>query len=123
MMKPWLVWLSGLCVGLQTKGLPVWFPVRAYAWVAGQVPSRVYEMKPYKVQDQITTLVNLKNIQKRFNACPSRINSKNWRQKMLSNLLYETNISLILQPDKDITKHKLQANISDQHSVELLTKY
>ena len=26
--------------GLQTKGLPVQFPVRAHAWVAGQVPSR-----------------------------------------------------------------------------------
>ena len=34
-----LVWLSGLSVGLQTKALPVWFPVRAHAWVAGQVPS------------------------------------------------------------------------------------
>ena len=26
-------------MGLQTKGLPVQFPVRAHAWVAGQVPS------------------------------------------------------------------------------------
>ena len=25
--------------GLQTKGLPVRFPIRAHAWVAGQVPS------------------------------------------------------------------------------------
>ena len=25
---------------LRTKGLPVRFPVRAHAWVAGQVPSR-----------------------------------------------------------------------------------
>ena len=37
---PWLVWLSGLSTGLQTKGLLVRFPVRAHAWVAGQVPSR-----------------------------------------------------------------------------------
>ena len=37
---PWLVWLSGFSVGLQTKGLPVWFPVRAHAWVAGQVPNK-----------------------------------------------------------------------------------
>ena len=37
---PWLVWLSGLSAGLQTKGSPVWFPVRAHAWVAGWVPSR-----------------------------------------------------------------------------------
>ena len=36
---PWLVWLSGLSTGLWTKGSPVWFPVRAHAWVAGQVPS------------------------------------------------------------------------------------
>ena len=28
---PWLVWLSGLSAGLQTRGLPVRFPVRAYA--------------------------------------------------------------------------------------------
>ena len=36
----WLVWLSGLSAGLQTKGLLVRFPVRAHAWVAGQVPGR-----------------------------------------------------------------------------------
>ena len=35
---PWLVWLSGLSAGLQTKRLLVWFPVRAHAWVDGQVP-------------------------------------------------------------------------------------
>ena len=29
MMWPWLVWLSGLRAGLQTKGFPVRFPVRA----------------------------------------------------------------------------------------------
>ena len=37
---PWLMWLSGLSAGLQTKGLLVQFPVRAHAWIAGQVPSR-----------------------------------------------------------------------------------
>ena len=37
---PWLVWLSGLRAGLQTKGLLDWFPIRARAWVAGWVPSR-----------------------------------------------------------------------------------
>ena len=37
---PWLVWLSGLSMGLRTKGLPVRFPVRAHTWVAGQVPRR-----------------------------------------------------------------------------------
>ena len=36
---PWLVLLSGLSASLQTKGLPVPFPVRAHAWVAGHVPS------------------------------------------------------------------------------------
>ena len=35
----WLVWLSGLKASLQTKGLPVQFPVRAHAWVVGQVPT------------------------------------------------------------------------------------
>ena len=35
---PWLVWLSGLSGGLQTKGPQVQFPVRADAWVMGQVP-------------------------------------------------------------------------------------
>ena len=37
--KPWLVWFSGLSAGLQTKGSLARFPVRAHAWVAGQVPS------------------------------------------------------------------------------------
>ena len=36
---PWLVWLSGLNMGLWTKGSLVPFPVGAGAWVAGQVPS------------------------------------------------------------------------------------
>ena len=36
---PWLVWLSRLSTGLQTKGLPVCFSVRAHIWVGGQVPS------------------------------------------------------------------------------------
>ena len=36
---PWLMWLSGLSGSLRTKGLLVRFPVRAYAWVVGQVPS------------------------------------------------------------------------------------
>ena len=38
--QPWFIWLRGLSAGLRTKGLPVQFPVRAQAWVAGQVPSR-----------------------------------------------------------------------------------
>ena len=37
--EPRLVWLSGLSSFLWTKGLLVWFPVRAHAWVASQVPS------------------------------------------------------------------------------------
>ena len=32
------MWLSGLSAGLQTKRWLVLFPVRARAWVAGQVP-------------------------------------------------------------------------------------
>ena len=40
---PWLVWLSGLSTGLWAKGSPVRFPVRAHAWVAGQVRSQVGE--------------------------------------------------------------------------------
>ena len=35
---PWLLWLSGLSASLQTKGLLVQYPVRAHAWVTGQVP-------------------------------------------------------------------------------------
>ena len=38
--QPWLVWLSGLSASLRTKMYPVQFPLRAHAWVAGQVPSR-----------------------------------------------------------------------------------
>ena len=34
-------WLSGLSAGLRSKGLLIWFPVRARAWVAGQGPSWV----------------------------------------------------------------------------------
>ena len=37
--EPWLVWLSGLSAGLQTKRLPAQFPIGAQAWVAGRVPS------------------------------------------------------------------------------------
>ena len=47
-MSPWLVWLSGLSASLQTKGLLVQFPVRAHAWIAGQVSGgRVYERQPH----------------------------------------------------------------------------
>ena len=38
-LLPWLVLLSRLSTGLWTKGSPVWFPIRACVWVAGQVPS------------------------------------------------------------------------------------
>ena len=38
--RSWLLWLSELSSDLQTKGSPVRFPVRAHAWVVGQVPSR-----------------------------------------------------------------------------------
>ena len=37
--QPWLLWLSGLSAGLRTQKSLVPFPVRAHAWVAGQVPS------------------------------------------------------------------------------------
>ena len=42
---PWywrlrLLWLSGWSSSLRTKGSLVRFPIRAHAWVAGQVPSR-----------------------------------------------------------------------------------
>ena len=40
--KTWLVWLSGLSAILQTERLLVRFPVRAHAWVAGQVPGWGY---------------------------------------------------------------------------------
>ena len=35
----YLLWLSGLSAGLQTRGSRVRFPVRAHAWVVGQVPN------------------------------------------------------------------------------------
>ena len=47
-IQPWLVWFSGLSTSLRTKGSPVRFPVRALAWVAGQVPSRgAHEKQPH----------------------------------------------------------------------------
>ena len=39
-MVPCLVWLSGLSSSLQTKGSPVQLPVRAHAWVTGQVSNK-----------------------------------------------------------------------------------
>ena len=42
------MWLSGLSAGLQTKGSWVRFPVRAHAWVVGQVPSEgALERQPH----------------------------------------------------------------------------
>ena len=41
--QPWLVWFSGLSAGLRSKGSSVRFPVRAHAWVSGQVPSWGHE--------------------------------------------------------------------------------
>ena len=41
--EPWLVRLSGFSTGLGNKGSPVQFPVRAHAWVSGQVPGRECE--------------------------------------------------------------------------------
>ena len=37
------MWLSGLSADLQTKGPLVWFPIRAGAWIVGQVPSWGFE--------------------------------------------------------------------------------
>ena len=37
-LGPWLMWLSGLSAGLGTKRSLVQFPVRAHAWITGQVP-------------------------------------------------------------------------------------
>ena len=43
----WLVWLSGLSASLQATGSLVQFPVRAHAWVEGQVPSMGCEKQPH----------------------------------------------------------------------------
>ena len=49
-LRPWQAWLSGLCAGLQTKGLPVWFPVRAHASAAGQAPwLEAWERQPVNI--------------------------------------------------------------------------
>ena len=37
-LEPWLMWLSGMSIGLQTKRSLVRFLVGAHAWVADQVP-------------------------------------------------------------------------------------
>ena len=39
-VEAWMVWLSGVSAGFPNKGSLVPLPVRAHAWVAGQVPSR-----------------------------------------------------------------------------------
>ena len=36
-VEPWLVWLSGFGLVLQTERSLVWFPVRAHAWIVGQI--------------------------------------------------------------------------------------
>ena len=41
-IPPWLVWLSRVSASLRTKVSPVQFPVRAHAWIVGQVPSSGY---------------------------------------------------------------------------------
>ena len=46
-IEPWLVWLGGLSASLQTKGSLVRFPIRAHAWIAGQVPSWECKMQPH----------------------------------------------------------------------------
>ena len=44
----WLVWLSVLSACLWTKGSPVQFPVKAHAWIAGQVPlCGMHERQPH----------------------------------------------------------------------------
>ena len=46
--QPWLVGLSGLSAGLQTKVSLVRFPVREHAWVAGQAPGGgAHERQPH----------------------------------------------------------------------------
>ena len=40
--QPWQVWLSGLSIGLQAERSQVQFPVRAHAWIAGQVNWSMY---------------------------------------------------------------------------------
>ena len=37
--QPQLVWLSGLSASQQTERSLVRFPVRAHAWIVGQIPS------------------------------------------------------------------------------------
>ena len=46
---PWLVWFRGLSAGLGTKRSLVHFPVRAHAWVAGQVPSWGRQRQPLDI--------------------------------------------------------------------------
>ena len=72
--EPWLVRLSGLSASLQTKGSPVGFPVRAQAWVAGQVPSRGHARDnhiphidvslPLSPRLPLSLKINLKNLKK-----------------------------------------------------------
>ena len=62
MIGPRLVWLSGLSTGLQTERLLVQFPVRAPAWVVGQVPSGWHErgnqlMFPLHINVSLTLLL------------------------------------------------------------------
>ena len=45
---PWPVWLIGLSDSLQTKELPVRFPVRAHTWVFGTgLQQGAHEKQPH----------------------------------------------------------------------------
>ena len=75
---PWLVWLSGLSASLQTTRSPVRFPVRAHAWVAGQVPSwgHAGKTQPINVSLPLFLLSKNKYIQLYLNN-----NKKMWWKK------------------------------------------
>lgn len=71
-------------------------------------------LKKRKLRNKMDSLWILPNIQRRVNAYPSQTLPKKLEGK-LPNSLYEASITLISKPDKDTTKSKLQANISDEH--------
>ena len=82
---PWLVWLSGLSAGLRTKGLPVRFPVRAHAWVVGQLLSRRcvrgnHTLRFLSSLPSLTLKISKKNVLKKKNECFEDVQrSRDWK--------------------------------------------
>ena len=73
-----------------------------------------------KVQDQMASQVNSTKHLEELPLSLLKLFPKIAEEGMLPNSFYKASITLILNLDKDITKRKLQANITDEHTYKNL---